>query len=373
MTSDPAPARPLPAAIPPGIVRAQDYEEAAARCIAAPVLAYVAGGGAREAALRANVDAFAAVRILPRMLRALGDGHARVRLCGQALAHPLLLAPLASQTLVHANGELDSARGAAAAEATMVVSTLSAFTLEEIAAAAPGAKWFQLYFQPRRADTLDLLRRAEAAGYAAIVVTVDASVQSPGARALRAGFDPRTLLPPANLRTHSPAAPVPLERGQSRVFQGLMCAAPTLADFDWLLRQTALPVLVKGVLHADDARALQAAGAAGIVVSNHGGRALDDAPATLAVLRAVRAALGDDYPLLLDGGIRSGSDVFKAIALGADAVLIGRLQMYALAAAGALGVAHLLRLLREELELCMAQAGCATLAETRGAQLLHPF
>lgn len=374
MTSEQAVrARATMPAIPPGIVRAQDYEDFAAHCMAAPVHAWVASGGAREAALRANTEAFAAVRIVPRLLRTLSGGHTRVQLCGQILAHPLLLAPLASQTLLHAGGEPECARGAAAADAAMVVSTLSAFTLEDIAASASGPKWFQLYFQPRREDTLELLRRAEAAGYAAIVVTLDAPVQTPGVRALRAGFRPDMLPAAANLRARPPTPQAPLERGQSRVFHGAMRLAPGTAELDWLLRHSRLPVLVKGVLHADDARALRDAGVAGIVVSNHGGRALDDAPATLAVLPGIRAALDDDFPLLLDGSIRSGSDAFKAIALGADAVLVGRLQAYALAAAGALGVAHLLRLLREELELCMAQSGCATLADVRRAALLHPF
>lgn len=147
------------------------------------------------------------------------------------------------------------------------------------------------------------------------------------------------------------------------VFQGPMSEAPTWDDLDWLLEQTTLPVFTKGVLRADDARALEARGVAGIVVSNHGGRSLDGVPASLKALPRVRAAVGAGYPVLLDSGIRSGSDIFKAIAGGADAVLVGRLQLHALAVAGALGLAHLIRLLREELELCMALAGCATLAD----------
>jgi isopentenyl diphosphate isomerase/L-lactate dehydrogenase-like FMN-dependent dehydrogenase len=144
-----------------------------------------------------------------------------------------------------------------------------------------------------------------------------------------------------------------------------MQQAPRWDDLDWLLSQTALPVWVKGVLHPDDARALQARGVAGVVVSNHGGRGLDGAPASLHALPAVRQAVGKSFPLLFDGGIRSGTDVFKALALGADAVLVGRLQVYALSVAGALGVAHMLQLLRDELEICMAQAGCATLDDIR--------
>lgn len=154
------------------------------------------------------------------------------------------------------------------------------------------------------------------------------------------------------------------------LFQGLMAQAPTWDDLAWLLEHTGLPVLVKGVLHPGDATRIQDMGVAGLVVSNHGGRTLDGVPASLDVLPAIRQAVGAGYPLLLDSGIRSGTDVFKALALGADAVLIGRLQVYALAVAGALGVAHLLKLLREELTLCMAMTGCATLADIH-PELLH--
>lgn len=149
-----------------------------------------------------------------------------------------------------------------------------------------------------------------------------------------------------------------------------MGQAPTWSDVDAVLASTTLPVWIKGVMHADDALALKRRGVAGVVVSNHGGRTVDGVPASLAVLRAIRTAVGDNYPLLFDGGIRSGVDVFKAIALGANAVLIGRLQLYALSVAGALGVAHLLKLLREELEICMAQTGCASLQAVRHATLL---
>jgi isopentenyl diphosphate isomerase/L-lactate dehydrogenase-like FMN-dependent dehydrogenase len=142
-------------------------------------------------------------------------------------------------------------------------------------------------------------------------------------------------------------------------------------DLAWLMAQTTLPVWIKGVLHPDDARALQGAGAAGLVVSNHGGRGLDGAPASLACLAAVRAAVGPAYPLLFDGGIRSGGDIFKALALGADAVAVGRLQLYALHVAGALGVAHMVRLLVEELEVCMALAGCARVADIVPSSLMH--
>lgn len=355
--------------IPAEIHCAEDYATLARRFIAAPAYAYIAGGSGRDATLAANRAAFAEWAVVPRLLCDVSAGHTGLTPAGQALAHPILLAPVAFQRLAHPHGELDAARAAAATDSGLVCSTLSSYMLEEIAAAAGPQRWFQLYFQPGREATLDLLRRAEAAGYGAIVVTLDAAIQMPSLSAQRAGFRLPPELVPANLRGYPPPAPVSAPPGASRILQGWMRGAPTWDDLDWLVAQTTLPVWVKGVLHSQDALALRARGIAGVVVSNHGGRALDGAIASLRALPAIRAAVGDDYPLLLDGGIRSGLDVFKALALGADAVAVGRLPVYALSVAGALGVAHLIKLLREELEAAMALAGCATLADIRRATL----
>lgn len=349
--------------IPPDILCACDYEALAPRFLLPAHQAYIAGGSGFETTLRANRAAFDAVQILPRLLRDVTAGHTRVSLLGQDLPHPILLAPLAFQTLAHAGGELETARAAEATDTCLVASTLSSHPLEDIAAASRSGKWFQLYFQPLRESTLDLVRRAESAGYRTLVVTLDATVQSPSLRARRAGFAMPANVSPANLAHHAQAPQVAIERSQSLILQGVMREAPTWHDLEWLLQQTRLPVIVKGVLRPDDALALKQSGVAGVIVSNHGGRSLDGAPASLDMLAAVRRAVGEAYPVLLDSGVRAGSDIFKAIAIGADAVLIGRLQVFALAVAGALGVAHLLKLLREELELCMALAGCPTLAD----------
>lgn len=357
--------RPLAALsqIPADIRCAQDYERLARRFIDAATYDYIAGGSGHDVTLAANVAAFNDWSVWPRLLVDVTAGHTRLELLGHEFLHPILLAPVAFQTLVHARGELASAQAAAATDSGMISSTLSSINLEQIASVAAPHKWFQLYFQPQRDVTLHLLRRAEIAGYGAIVVTLDASVKTPGLRASRAGFRMPDTCVAANLEGYPPSSPVGLHAGQSRILQGVMSEAPTWQDLEWLLAQTALPVWVKGVLHPEDARALKAKGVAGIVVSNHGGRTLDGAPASLRVLPAIRGVVGAHYPLLFDGGIRSGTDIFKALALGANAVLIGRLQLYALSVAGALGVAHMIRLLREELELCMALAGCATLAD----------
>jgi isopentenyl diphosphate isomerase/L-lactate dehydrogenase-like FMN-dependent dehydrogenase len=358
-------------AIPPEIRCAQDYEVLAQRFMAAPAHEYVAGGSGAGVTVAANIAAFAQWSVYPRLLRDVGGGHTRVTIGADTFVHPILLAPVAYQKLAHPAGEIDAARAAQATQACIIASTLSSFTLEDVARAAGPQRWFQLYFQARRDDTRELLARAEAAGYGAIVVTLDAPIQVASLRALRAGFRMPEDCVAANLRADAVVQAIEIGPDDSRIFQGLMCTAPSWLDLEWLMSQTSLPVWVKGVLHPDDARALQAAGVAGVVVSNHGGRGLDGAPASLAMLPAIRAAVGASFSLLFDGGIRSGSDIFKALALGADAVLVGRLQMYALSVAGALGVAHMIQLLREELEVCMALAGCATIGEIDGSALIR--
>jgi len=355
--------------IPADIRNAQDYAALAPHFMQPSHYAYISGGSGYGQSVAANVRAFEQWAIYPRLLRDVSHGHTRITLAGEQHAHPLFLAPVAFHKLAHADGEIDTARAADATGTCMIASTQSSVVLEETVAQK---SWFQLYLLPRREDTLHLLRRAEAAGYRAIVLTVDAPIQVANRRALAAQFQMPADCINVNLRDYDTtprfAGNGP---GESRFFQGAMRAAPSWDDIRWVMSETNLPVWVKGVLHPDDAVALRDAGVAGIVVSNHGGRSLDGAPAGLDVLPAVRAAVGKDFPVMYDGGILSGSDAFKALALGADAVAIGRLQLYALSVAGALGVAHMLKLLREELEICMAMAGCATIADINSGALLR--
>jgi isopentenyl diphosphate isomerase/L-lactate dehydrogenase-like FMN-dependent dehydrogenase len=356
------------AALPPDLLSLADYARLAREFMEPPVLAWLEGGSGGEQAVAANRSAFDRLTVYNRLLVDCRHGTTRTELLGHAMAHPILLAPIGLQRLVHPEGEVASARGAL--DTTMVVSTLASCPVEAIAAEAAGALWFQLYLQPSRDHTLALVRRAEQAGCRAIVVTLDTPIQPLSHATQMAGFALPGDVGPVHLGFDAPV-PVALPGGASRIFRGLMASAPSLDDLRWLRSATALPLVAKGVTHAGDARMLIDEGCDGLVVSNHGGRALDAAPSAIEALPAIREALGPGAVLLVDGGIRSGSDVFKAIALGADAVMIGRPQIHALAVAGDLGVAHMLRLLREELEVVMALAGCPTLADISGGALFR--
>ena len=360
--------------IPPGLVTLADHEQHARTQLDDNAWAYFSGGAADEISLRANRSAWDALPLWPRVLRPLAGGHTRVPLLGRTLAHPILLAPVAFQRLAHPDGELAMAYAAAALGAGVVLSTQASVSLESVAQAVlpdpgRGPLWFQLYLQPDRGFTQALVQRAEAAGYEALVLTVDAPTSGVRDRERRAGFRLPPGVGPVNLAGLQVPAPSALSPGQSALFDGLLHHAPTWDDIAWLQSITRLPVLLKGVLHPADARQAVSLGAAGLIVSNHGGRTLDTAPATATALPRVVQAVGGAVPVLVDGGIRRGTDVLKAMALGASAVLVGRPAVWGLANAGAAGVAHVLRLLRDELEVAMALTGCATLAEATPALL----
>ncbi len=355
--------------IPPGTVCLEDYQTHAREVLPHDIHEYLASGCADERTLARNSSAFDDIAIHPRILNDCSKGGTHCQILGQDFCHPILLGPVAHQGLVHEEAELATAQAATLMESCMVASTLSSVTMESIATKLSGRKWFQLYFQRDRQFTLELVRRAEAAAYQALVVTVDAPVNGARNRIQRAGFSLPSGIGEANLVDQPAASQQSLAAGQSIIFQGLMSEAPTWRDIQWLRTQTSLPILLKGVMHPDDAVRCIEEGLQGVVVSNHGGRCLDTVPATIDVLASIRAAVGPDPAVLLDGGVRRGTDVFKAVALGADAVLIGRPQVFALAVAGALGVAHMLKLLRDELEICMALAGCPTLDSIRPSAL----
>ena len=358
--------------IPSSVVAVEDYEALARARLSPQVWAYIAGGAEDEWTLAENRAAFRRLLLRSRVLRDLRGGHTRLQLFGQTLASPILLAPVAYHRLAHPEGEVATALAASATQTLMVASTQGSVSLEEIARHSTAPLWFQLYIQHDREFTVDLVRRAEAAGYQALVVTADAPVNGLRNREKRSG----TMLPSdveaVNLRGMRRVPPQVAEIGGNILLGGaLLASAPTWADLGWLKSQTSLPVVVKGIMTPEDAIEAIATGVDGIIVSNHGGRTLDMQPATITVLPEIADAVAGRVPLLLDGGIRRGSDVFKALALGADAALVGRPYMYGLAAAGMTGVAHVLQILRAELEMTMALTGCNSLAEIDGSRIRH--
>jgi 4-hydroxymandelate oxidase len=355
-------------AIPPDIRSLADYERRAESHLAPSTWAHIQSGSGCEKTLAANRAQFDRYRFVPSMLRDLRNGTTGLDLFGHRHSSPIMLAPVAYQRLAHPLGEIATVSAATALDMTMIVSTLASTPLEDIADVADAASanlgktaapplWFQLYFQPDRHFTAQLVRRAEAAGYRVLVVTVDAAIKR-SEFTLPAGVDAANLRDAPRL-THS-AMPA---GGRILFGTALADTAPTWADIDWLRSHTRLPIIVKGLLSPHDAKQARDHGADGIIVSNHGGRVLDNLITPLAALPDMIDAVEGQIPLLVDSGFRHGTDILQALALGAKAVLIGRPQLHALAVAGMPGVAHMLHILRAELELAMAQVGCGTLAQ----------
>lgn len=334
-------------------VNLREFEDAA-RAVLDPVhYDYIAGGAQDEHTLRANESAFARLFLVPRILRGSGIPSLEVELLGRTMPSPILLAPTAFHRLVHPDAEPATARAAAAAGTTMIAAMLSTVSIGEIAAAGGPGLWFQLYVQPDLAFTEALVRRAEAAGCRALVVTVDSPALGRHERNDRNSFHD---LPPGmrceNLRELD---------GDVRS----VVLSPDLAweHIAWLRGITELPVLLKGVLHPADVPLAIELGVAGLIVSNHGGRQLDTVPATIDRLPFIAEAAAGRVPLILDGGVRRGTDVVKALALGATAVAIGRPALWGLAAGGEKGVARVLELLRNELVNALTLCGCASARE----------
>jgi len=356
--------------IPADTVSLRDYERRFHETVDPAIRAYMAGAAADALTQRENGAAFERIRLMPRALVDMSKASARSELFGETLDYPILIAPTAYHKLVHPEGELATVQGASLTLTWMTVSTQASVTLEEIARASTAPLWFQLYMQPRREDTLSLVRRAEQAGYKAIVVTIDAAVSGIRNAEQRAGFRLPDDVRAVNLAAFPANGPVSASLG-SPVFRGMLDHAPTWIDIAWLCRQTPLPVLVKGLLNPADVQPALDAGVSGILVSNHGGRTLDTLPATVDVLPAIVGAVGGAVPVLLDGGVRRGTDIVKAIALGASAVLVGQPVLHALAVGGMPGVVHMLTLLQTELEVAMALLGRPTLRDIDASVLLR--
>ena len=347
-----------------------DYERIAHERLDANALAFFAGGGADEITMRWNREGFDKLALRPRVLRGGSGGHTRISLFGREHKHPIFIAPMSLQKLAHPDGEIATAIAAEAQDACMVLSAQASVSMEEAYRAGATCRWFQLYVQPTKAATMQLVRRAEDAGFEVLVVTVDAPVNGVRTREHRAGFELPPGIKAVNMEGLPSTLPSPLARDASIVFDHFMAIATTWDDIAWLKSQTRLPIVLKGIVTGEDAARVVELGLDGIIVSNHGGRTLDTLPATIDVLPEIVEATGGRIPLLLDGGIRRGTDVLKAMARGASAVLIGRPIIYGLTVDGVLGAAHVLRILRDEFEIAMALTGCHTVADI-GPQLVR--
>lgn len=363
-----------------------DLEREAEERLPVMAWAYYAGGARDEVTLRENRAAYERLALRYRVLRDVSDRDLSTTLLGAELSMPILVAPTAFHRLACEGGEIATAAAAGSAGTVMILSTISTCAMEDVVVASGGPVWFQLYVFRDRGATEELVRRAEAAGCEALVLTVDAQVWGVRERDVQHRFGlPDGVTLPNLSDAMARVDRVPEGSGLGAYVNALF--DPTLCwdDLEWLAGITNLPVLVKGIVHPDDARQAVERGAAGVIVSNHGGRQLDTAPATIRVLPAVAGAVDraleyagrdrSDFPVLVDGGIRRGTDVVKALALGADAVCVGRPILWGLATGGERGARRVLDMLRDELDGAIALCGARTPSEIRamGRELVMDF
>lgn len=347
---------PAPAPGLTSLVSLAEIERRAREVMASPALAFVSGGAADELTVGWNQDKYREIRLHQRVLRDVGDLDPSTTLFGQRLNHPIIIAPTANHRVIHPDGELATARGANAAGAIMVLSSGANTAVEDVAKVVEQPLWFQLYVAKDRGLAKALIQRVEAAGARGLCVTVDSPLD--GARD-RQARDPVKLPPgvgyPHYVGITEPPVVVNLDVVKPQVL--------LWRDIEWIRSLTTMPLMLKGVMSPADADTGVKLGADGIIVSNHGGRCLDTQPATIEALPRVVDRVAGRVPVIVDGGIRRGTDVAKALALGAAAVQIGRPCLYGLAVGGADGVAHTVKVLRQELLMAMALLGCRTLRE----------
>lgn len=340
-----------------------EVEQLASGCMPTMAYEYVAAAAADEHTGRWNRESYDKIRLRPRVLRDVAKADTRVKLFGQEFSSPIMLAACAYQRIMHSDGELAMAKGAGATDTAFVVSSATTTSLEDIAQVATSPFWFQLYVQSDRDFTRDQIRRAEAAGASALCLTVDTPTLGARNRQVKAKFE----LPPGVTTPH-----IADGRAAHRQIIDPTLAVVTWKDVEWMVSFAKVPLLLKGILDADDAELGVSSGAAGIIVSNHGARNLDTTPATIVALPEVVQKVAGRVPVLVDGGIRRGTDVLKAIALGAAATMIGRPYCYGLGLAGADGVKRVIDILRQEFEMAMMLTGVGSLAEINASVLWDP-
>jgi 4-hydroxymandelate oxidase len=354
-------AAPVPQS-PVEAVSLADFESLAREFIPRMAYEYISGGAADEITLRWNRESFDRIRLRPRILVDVSNLDTRLTLFGQEAPFPILLAPTAYHRLLHPEGELATVKGAGAAGATLVASMLATTTIDEMAKAATRPLWFQTYILKDRGFTRDLVQRAEGAGCKALCVTVDSPVVGVRNRDQRARF----ALPPEMERANLKGLMRPggnLRPPEGDIYTPILDAGLVWKEIDWLRSFARAPVLLKGVLNPEDADRAVKAGASGIIVSNHGARNLDTVPATIDALPEVVDKVAGRIPILIDSGVRRGTDVFKALAMGATATLIGRPYLYGLGVAGSEGVRRVVNILHTEFKIAMALAGRPSLRD----------
>ena len=338
------------------------FEPLARRRLSQMAYDYVRSGGADEISMRENRAGFERLRLEPRVLVDVSEIDTRVNLFGGEFESPILLAPVAYHRLYHAEGEIGTARGASAAGAGFVISTFTTTAIDEIARNTQRPIWFQLYVQRDREFTKDMVQRAVASGCKAVCLTVDTPVL--GNRYGQLSFGLPKGMECVHLRGLTLSGAVAGHKTQrASIYDTLFDPSFNWNDLEWLRSVAGVPVLLKGVLSAEDGRLAVSCGADGVIVSNHGGRNLDTVPATIDALPRVVDAVAGRIPVMLDSGIRRGTDVLMALALGAKAVFIGRPYVYGLAVGGARGVERVISILRDELERAMALTGRRSIAE----------
>jgi len=329
-----------------------DFEKKAEGVMSKMAYEYVASGAADENTLKWNREALDKIKMQTHVLNDVSKIDTKVSILGQELAYPILIAPSAFHKIMHPEGEIATARGAGLASTTYVVSSFTTTPIEEIAKVATQPLWFQLYLVHDKTFVKDLIQKVEAQGIKALCVTVDTPVTGARNRQQRVKFKlPPELNAPYMVDTS-------ISRGQGQPVQ----VPVTWKDIEWLKSFAKIPILLKGILNPADAEQAVKAGVSGIIVSNHGARNLDTVPATIEVLPYITQKVNQRIPVLVDGGVRRGTDIVKAIALGANGVLIGRPICYGLACGGAEGVAKVLEILQKELQMAMALAGTASIA-----------
>ena len=359
------PAANLPATpAPRKLATVSDFEPVAKQRMSHMAYEYVCGGAGDEITLRDNIQAYERLRLHPRVLVDVSQLDTRTTVLGQPLDFPILMAPTAYHRIMHPEGELATVRGAAKAGAQMIASSFATTTIEDMSRAAKSPLWFQLYCVRDRGFTKHLVQRAENAGCRALFITVDTPVTGNRHRETRVGF----ALPPgidrANYRDLGGTASTTSHRPSEReIYSVVLDPTLTWKEIEWIRSFARVPVVIKGVLSPLDATKALSTGVAAIAVSNHGARNLDTVPATIDALPRIADAVKGELPLFVDGGVRRGTDVLKALALGASAVLVGRPYLYGLAAQGADGVSTVMTMLRTEFEMAMALAGRRTIKE----------